>query len=80
MQSAEELYARVAQSVASDRVETLTMTGATQRRSVLEAVAYGTFMREVEDWIDNEYQLLTELPPPQLPPLPGPGGGGRALM
>jgi hypothetical protein len=41
---------------------------ATQRRSVLEAVAFGTFLRDVETWVQDEFQLLTPTPPPMLPP------------
>lgn len=57
--SVEELMARVQEAVASGAVETLTMTVATQRRAVLEAVAFGTFLRDVEGWVDSDYQLLT---------------------
>lgn len=35
------------------QVETLTMTVATQRRAVLEAVAFGTFLRDVETHVDQ---------------------------
>ena len=40
----------------------------TQRRAVLEAVAYGCFLRDVESWVDSEYELLT--------PVAAAGGGG----
>lgn len=40
------------------QVETLTMTQTVQRRAVLEAVAYGTFLRDVETWVASDYQLL----------------------
>ena len=53
-------------------VENLNITVGTQRRAVLEAVAFGTFLRDVESYVDNEYQLLT----PTLPS-PGKGGPGR---
>jgi len=79
--SLEEVMMRMAKAVETDAVETLTMTVGTQRRAVLEAVAFGTFLRDVESWVDTEYQLLTPLPPPKLPPggmggLGGPGAGG----
>ncbi len=41
--------------------------------AVLEAVAFGTFLRDVETFVDNEYALLT---PPGSPPGGGGGGGG----
>lgn len=40
----------------------------TQRRAVLEAVAYGCFLRDVESWVDTEYELLT--------PVAAAGGAG----
>ena len=61
---------RVQQAVAEGRVESVTMTVGTQRRAVLEAVAYGCFLRDVEGWVDSEYGLLT--------PVGGGGGGGPA--
>ncbi|KAF8065452.1 UV-B-induced protein [Scenedesmus sp. PABB004] len=72
--SAEELYARIQAAVQGSAIETVTMTIATQRRCVLEAVAFGTFLRDVETGVTTEYGLLTPLPPPKLPP--GAGGGG----
>lgn len=45
------------------------MTVGTQRRAVLEAVAYGTFLRDVESFVDTEYHLITptsRITPPQL--------------
>lgn len=47
------------QAVADGSVESVTMTVATQRRLILEAVAYGCFLRDVESWVDTEYALLT---------------------
>lgn len=58
-------------AVSEDKVESLTLTVGTQRRSVLEAIAFGTFLRDVETHVNEEYGLLT----PALPP--GPSGGGR---
>ncbi|KAI8106626.1 hypothetical protein M9435_001168 [Picochlorum sp. BPE23] len=56
--SMEELMQRVQEAVASDKVESVTMTVATQRRAVLEAVAYGCFLRDIETWVDTDYGLL----------------------
>lgn len=41
------------------QVEIMTVTVATQRRAVLEAIAFGSFLRDVETYVDTEYQLLT---------------------
>lgn len=59
-------------AVASDKVEALSITVGTQRRAVLEAIAFGTFLRDVESYVDSEYQLLT----PVLPAGRGGRGGG----
>lgn len=72
--SAEELYALIQKAVQTSAIETVTMTIATQRRCVLEAVAFGTFLRDVETGVQTDYNLLTPLPPPKLPP--GAGGFG----
>eukprot|EP01026_Neomeris_dumetosa_P009402 TRINITY_DN1317_c0_g1_i1.p1 TRINITY_DN1317_c0_g1~~TRINITY_DN1317_c0_g1_i1.p1 ORF type:complete len:309 (-),score=70.52 TRINITY_DN1317_c0_g1_i1:340-1266(-) len=75
--SLEELMKRVQQAVMEQRVSTITMSVGTQRRAVLEAVAFGTFLRDVENWVQEDYDLLTPLPPPKnLGPggLGGPGG------
>ncbi|EFJ50713.1 hypothetical protein VOLCADRAFT_88515 [Volvox carteri f. nagariensis] len=66
--SMQEAIERMAKAVELDMVETVTMAVATQRRSVLEAVAFGSFLRDVESWVQDEYALLTPIPPPQLPP------------
>ena len=55
----EEIMQRVQEAVAEGRVETVVMTVGTQRRAVLEAIAYGCFLRDVESWVDSEYELLT---------------------
>lgn len=55
----EEIMQRVQQAVTDGRVETVVMTVGTQRRAVLEAIAYGCFLRDVESWVDTEYELLT---------------------
>ncbi|GLC43853.1 hypothetical protein PLESTB_000915300 [Pleodorina starrii] len=66
--SMQEAIERMAKAVEHDMVETVTMQVTTQRRSVLEAVAFGSFLRDVEGWVQDEYALLTPIPPPQLPP------------
>lgn len=70
----QELVRKLQQAVVEDKVQTVTMTAATQRRMVLEAVAYGTFLRDVETMIDDEYALLTPLPSYGGPGLLGDGG------
>lgn len=57
--SMEELMQRVGQAVGDGRVESLTISVSTQRRAVLEAIAFGTFLRDVETWVDTDYALLT---------------------
>lgn len=68
VESAEELMQRVASAIEKEKVETVTMTQTVQRRAVLEAVAYGSFLRDVETWVQTDYQLLTPAP---LPPAGG---------
>jgi hypothetical protein len=72
--SVEEVMSRISSAVESDSVETIQMSAATQRRAVLEAVAFGTFLRDVEGWIADEYGLLTPLAMPKLPPGQAPPG------
>ena len=64
---------RVNKAVTSGAVESVTITVGTQRRAVLEAVAFGTFLRDVETYVDTEYALLT---PPAQPGSAGGGSGG----
>ena len=59
--SMEDLMQRVQQAVAEEAVESVTMTVGTQRRAVLEAVAYGCFLRDVETDVEDKYALLTPL-------------------
>jgi hypothetical protein len=59
--SMEELMQRVQQAVADGTVQSVTMTVGTQRRAVLEAVAYGCFLRDVESWVDHDFALLTPI-------------------
>lgn len=51
----------VQQAVEKDEVQSLSITVGTQRRAVLEAIAFGTFLRDVESYVDQEYQLLTPI-------------------
>lgn len=60
---------RISEAVTKEKVSTLTMSVGTQRRAVLEAVAFGTFLRDVETRVDEEFALLTAAPSPL-----GPGG------
>lgn len=69
--SVEDLMQKVESAVESGAVETLVITVGTQRRAVLEAVAFGTFLRDVETWVENDYGLLTALPPPDFTMGPG---------
>lgn len=71
--SMEELMQRAQEAVAEDKVETVTMNLSTQRRAVLEAVAFGTFLRDTETHVQEEYGLLTTLPPSSGPNMGGPG-------
>jgi hypothetical protein len=64
--SLEEVMQRVQQAVEQEKVDVMQVTVATQRRAVLEAIAFGSFLRDVETYVDSEYQLLT----------PGSSGGG----
>eukprot|EP00803_Ostreobium_quekettii_P001375 evm.model.scf_910.1 EVM.evm.TU.scf_910.1 scf_910:24458-29165(-) len=63
--SVEDLLKKIQQAVMDGKVSTLTMTVGTQRRTVLEAVAFGTFLRDVETWVQSDYGLLTALPAPR---------------
>ncbi len=56
--SAEELMKRVEEAVQNDKVQNLVVSVATQRRAVLEAVAYGSFLRSVEEQVESKYGLL----------------------
>ena len=57
--SEEELKRRIHDAIASGAVETLTLPYAQQRRVVLEAVAFGSFLRDVENRVAMEPALLT---------------------
>lgn len=66
--SMDELMQRVQQAVGDGSVSSLTISVGTQRRLVLEAVAYGCFLRDVEGDVDGRYGGL-------LTPLSSMGGG-----
>lgn len=74
--SMQELMERVHEAVGKGKVEVVNVTVATQKRSVLEAVAFGTFLRDVETHVDTDYALLT--PAPAIGYGPEGGGGGLA--
>ena len=75
--SMDDLMARVQKAVADGTVESLAITAGTQRRAVLEAVAYGSFLRDVEGHIEDGYAgLLTPAKAGGDGPFGGGGGGG----
>ncbi|CAG9462242.1 unnamed protein product [Pedinophyceae sp. YPF-701] len=76
--SMQELMERVEGAIAEGKVESLTMNVGTQRRLVLEAVAYGTFLRDVETQVDGKYDLLTPVGGGEAPDI-GMGGPGGAV-
>merc|ERR1719409_1632784 len=58
--SPDQLMSRVQDVVGGGKVKTLTLPVATQRRVVLEAVAFGTFLRDAETYVDTrDGRLLT---------------------
>ena len=58
--------------VANNDVETLTLPYAAQRRLVLEAVAFGSFLRDAESQVEfKDERLLTPTSAPKR------GGGGQ---
>jgi hypothetical protein len=81
--SPEELMRRVEDVVGGGKVATVTLPVATQRRVVLEAVAFGSFLRDAEAFVDaRDGRLLTPAPRPRGPPGmlgggEGPDGGAR---
>ena len=52
--SPEELLTRLQNAVAGGEVRSLTLTVAAQRRVVLEAVAFGAFLRDIESYVAKE--------------------------
>ena len=81
--SPEELMRRVEDVVGGGKVATVTLPVATQRRVVLEAVAFGSFLRDAEAFVDaRDGRLLTPAPRRRGPPGmlgggEGPDGGAR---
>jgi len=81
--SPEELMRRVEVVVGGGKVATVTLPVATQRRVVLEAVAFGSFLRDAEAFVDaRDGRLLTPAPRRRGPPGmlgggEGPDGGAR---
>ncbi len=54
MSSPEDLLLRLQEVIASGDVKSLTLTVAAQRRVVLEAVAFGAFLRDIENYVAKE--------------------------
>ena len=71
--SAEEAQEAFQNAIQHDQVQTVTMFASTQRRAVLEAVAFGTFVRDTEMYVENNFGLLTPNPNQGMG-LIGPGG------
>jgi len=63
--SPDTIMRRISSAIQEDRVQTLVITFADQRRLVLEAVALGSFLRDSEDQIEKraDTDILTPLPP-----------------
>jgi hypothetical protein len=66
--SAEEAQEAFQNAIMQDKVQTVTMYVSTQRRAVLEAVAFGTFVRDTELYVDSKFGLLTPNPAQAGPP------------
>lgn len=62
VETPQELQQKIAEAVQSGKVQVLTLTYATQRRVILEAVAFGSFLRDVEMKVAREPALLTPTP------------------
>ena len=56
--SAEDFMMRMRRAIADGAVDSLTLPYAQQRRVVLEAVAFGSFLRDVEGRVGAEQQAL----------------------
>jgi hypothetical protein len=68
MSSPQDLLIRLQEVIATGEVRSLTLTVAAQRRVVLEAVAFGAFLRDIENYVAKEtVGLLTGNSPPSIP-------------
>jgi hypothetical protein len=67
VQSREDFMARMQEAIATGKVENITLPYITQRRLVLESVAFGSFLRDVEARVGAENAVL-------LTPTPGTPG------
>ena len=74
----EDLMERVKKEVEAGSIESIAITVGTQRRAILEAIAFGTFLRDVEDNINSNYQHLLTANSAK-PDGPGGGGGGSKV-
>ena len=68
----EDLMQQVKAKLDSGAISATTFTVGAQRRAVLEAIAYGTFLRDVESSVESNYGLLTAATSDNI----GPGSGG----
>mmetsp|Transcript_64946 Transcript_64946/g.205176 ORF Transcript_64946/g.205176 Transcript_64946/m.205176 type:complete len:448 (+) Transcript_64946:123-1466(+) len=57
-----DVIKRLQEAVRGDEIETVTLTYNTQRRVVLEAVAFGSFLHDVESEVNFSYDLTPMLP------------------
>lgn len=56
--SLDELMKKVAEEMKAGNLDAVSLTVGNQRRMILEAVAFGTFLRDVEGNIGSHYQSL----------------------
>ena len=69
--------AQVKDKLESGAIAATTFTVGAQRRAILEAIAFGTFLRDVESSIESDYGLLTASKTDGFgPPSFGSGGDG----
>jgi len=72
IETPQQLSERIQDAVMNDKVATLVLTYSTQQHVILEAVAFGSFLRDAESMVaGTEPRLLTsapDLPPPREPP------------
>ena len=74
----DQLMERVQDVVGGGKVKTVTLPVATQRRVVLEAVAFGSFLGDAESYVDAyDGRLLTPAPAAAPPGMIGGGGDGE---